>query len=193
MEYWKEKLTSWDSELCAMVESLTEMPCKPKNYAGCNDGYYIEADYSKHNNPDYILAISNAIAGRLGKRLINIENYPDRQILMARVKFKEDNTIGFRYRENPGKENPESGETYCHKLEEIKAIQVRPDNVDKLLEFIGNGEFEKEAGKLGTFHFLNASGSVWAHAAESDYIVFVKDGLFKVVSKADFQNEYESK
>ena len=44
MEYWKEKLTSWDSELCAMVESMTERPCKPKNFAGCNDGYYIEAD-----------------------------------------------------------------------------------------------------------------------------------------------------
>ena len=190
MEYWKEKLTSWDSELSAMVESMTERPCKPKNGG---DHYFIEADYSKHHEPDYINAIYNAIAGRLGKRLIDIKDDADRETLLVRVKFKEDNTIGFRYRENPGKENPESGETYCHKLEEIKAVQVRPDNVDKLLEFIGNGEFEKEAGKLGTFHFLNASGSVWAHAAESDYIVFVKDGLFKIVSKADFQNEYEPK
>lgn len=190
MEYWKEKLTSWDSELCAMVESMTERPCKPKNGG---DHYFIEADYTKHHDPDYINAIYNAIAGRLGKRLIDIKDDADRETLLVRVKFKEDNTIGFRYRENPGKENPESGETYCHKLEEIKAVQVHPDNVDKLLEFIGNGEFEKEAGKLGTFHFLNASGSVWAHAAESDYIVFVKDGLFKVVSKADFQNEYEPK
>lgn len=84
-DYWKTKLTAFDAELCKMVESLTERPCEPKN--GGNH-YFIEIDYSKHNDPDYISAIWEAVEGRVGgKRLISMKDDPDRQCVFARIKF----------------------------------------------------------------------------------------------------------
>ena len=84
MEYWKEKLTSWDSELCAMVESMTERPCKPKNGG---DHYFIEPSYKNHNDPQFILALWDAIEGRAGERLMEIKDMPERQCLWVRIRF----------------------------------------------------------------------------------------------------------
>ena len=83
-EYWKSKLTAFDAELCKMVESLTERPCEPKN--GGNH-YFIEIDYSKHNDPQYILAVWDAVEGRAGKRLISLKDDPERQCLWAHISF----------------------------------------------------------------------------------------------------------
>lgn len=83
-EYWKTKLNAFDAELCKMVESLTDKPCEPKN--GGNH-YFIEADYEKHNDPQYILAIWDAIEGRTGERLISIKDDAERHALLVRIKF----------------------------------------------------------------------------------------------------------
>lgn len=86
-DYWKRKLNAFDAQLCKMVESLTETECEPKN---AGDHYFFEADYEKHNQPEYILAIWDAIEGRTGKRLISIKDYADRHALFVRVKFYND-------------------------------------------------------------------------------------------------------
>lgn len=85
MMNWQSKLTAFDAELVRMVESLTGKPCEPKN-GGTH--YYILADYEKHNNPEYILAVWDAIEGRVGKRLISIKDDADRHALIVRVKFQ---------------------------------------------------------------------------------------------------------
>ena len=64
MEYWQTKLTAFDAELCKMVESLTEKPCEPKN-GGTH--YFFEANYEKHNQPEYILANLGCNRGPDGK------------------------------------------------------------------------------------------------------------------------------
>lgn len=86
-DQWKAKLTPFDLELCKMVASLTEKPCEPKN-GGTH--YFFEADYEKHNDPQYILAIWDAIEGRAGKRLISMKDDPERHALFVRVKFNND-------------------------------------------------------------------------------------------------------
>ena len=86
-DYWKHKLTAFDAELCKMVESLTQCACEPKNGG---DHYFIEIDYRKHNDPQYILAIWDAVEGRTGKRLISIKDDPERQCLWARIRFYEE-------------------------------------------------------------------------------------------------------
>ncbi len=86
-DYWKRKLTAFDLALCKMVESLTEKPCVPKN-GGTH--FFFEADYEKHNNPQYILAIWDAIEGRTGKRLISMKDSPDRHSIFVRVNFCSD-------------------------------------------------------------------------------------------------------
>lgn len=86
-DYWKRKLNAFDAQLCKMVESLTETECEPKNGG---DHYFIEPSYKKHNDPQFILALWDAIEGRTGKRLISIEDNPDRHALFVRVKFYND-------------------------------------------------------------------------------------------------------
>lgn len=83
-EYWQHKLKPFDAELCKMVESLTGEPCEPKNGG---DHYFIECNYRKHNDPQYILAIWDAIEGRAGSRLIEIKDDPERTSLMVRIRF----------------------------------------------------------------------------------------------------------
>ena len=83
-ENWKTKLTAFDAELVKMVESLTEKPCEPKNG---DDHYFILVNYEKHNDPDYILAIWDAIEGRTGNRLLEIKDIPENNELFVKVKF----------------------------------------------------------------------------------------------------------
>lgn len=84
---WHSKLTAFDAALIKMVESLTGKPCEPKN-GGSH--YYFEANYEKHNDPQYILAIWDAIEGRTGKRLISMKDAPERHSLIVRLKFYND-------------------------------------------------------------------------------------------------------
>lgn len=189
-EYWKTNLTPYDSELALMVESLTEMPCELKNGG---DHYFFEADYSKHNDAQWILAVWDAIEGRTGERLISMEDQPERNRLFVRVKFSSEKYPQSFYAERFERCNPECGNVYCHTLEEIRAIQVKPQNFEQLVDFVGNGELEKPKDEPAIFHFRNASGSVFEHAKENDYIKYVSDGLFVVVEKEKFETEYEPK
>ena len=189
-EYWQTKLTPYDAELALMVESLTEMPCELKNGG---DHYFFEADYSKHNDAQWILAVWDAIEGRTGKRLIDIKDDPDRTCLFVHVKFSEQEYPHFYGSAKYSKPKPGIGNVYCRQLEEIIALQVKPGAFDQLVEFVGNGEMEIPEKGYVLFHFRNAYGSVYEHANENDYIVFVKNGLFIVVDQATFEKEYEPK
>lgn len=186
---WRNRLTSWDTELCIMVESLTEMPTEPKNGG---DHYFIEVNYSKHNDPDLISAILDAIAGRLGNRLIEVSDDTERNVVYIRIAFSEIQYPRVMHKLTMDKEDLEAGIQYYKRADVTRAIQVKRENVERLMLFVGNGEFVMDDNGP-VFHFLNAHRSVWAHAPEESYIVYVKEGLFKIVSKADFQNEYEPK
>ena len=189
-KYWKTKLTPFDSELAMMVESLTGMPCELKNGG---DHYFFEADYSKHNDPQYILAIWDAIEGRVGKRLISIEDHPERTRIFVRVEFSKQEYPGIVRMPVMGKGNPLSGDLFAHIIEEIRAVQVKRDNIDQLVSFVGNGELEIPKNGPVVFHFENASNSVFEHAFENDYIQYIKDGLYRVLGKDTFESEYEPK
>ena len=83
-ENWQNKLTAFDAELVKMVESLTEKPCEPKNG---DDHYFILVNYENHNDPDYIMAIWDAIEGRAGNRLLEIKDIPENHELFVKIKF----------------------------------------------------------------------------------------------------------
>ncbi len=189
MEYWKTKLVPFDAELFRMVESLTQMPCKPKNGG---DHYFIEVDYSKHNEPEYISAIWDAIEGRMGERLFAIKDDAERHCILARIHFSEEKLPGFIYAPNVKDERPEVGDTFYRTIGRVKALQVTKDNAARLIVFVGNGEMEvpKEDGPA-IFHFLNAGLSVWAHAMEGMFIVHKGPGLFEVLTGQQFRREYE--
>lgn len=87
-DYWKEKLTPFDYELCKMVANLTGRECEPKNG---DINYFFEADYRDHDEPEYILAIWDAIVGRAGERLVDIHDDADRGRLFVRMAFADEN------------------------------------------------------------------------------------------------------
>ena len=190
MEYWREKLNPFDAELQLMVESLTERPCELKNGG---DGYFFEIDYSKHHEPEFISAVMDAVAGRLGKRLVDMKDDPDRKTVMVRARFSDEKYPGLVQSVAKTDPNPKKGMQFCHRLEQVTALQVKRDNADALIEFVGNGELEIPKDDPAVFHFLNASGSVWQHAPESSYIVLTKSEFFNVIDKDTFEAEYEPK
>ena len=83
-DFWKSKLTAFDAQLCKMVESLTGFECEPKNGG---DHYFIEPNYRDHNDPQFILALWDAIEGRAGDRLMEIHDDPERTCLWVRIRF----------------------------------------------------------------------------------------------------------
>lgn len=187
-EFWRTKLTPFDTELAIMVESLTGKPCELKN--GDNE-YFFEADYENHNDPNYILAMWDAIEGRTGERLLEIKDDAERHALFVRVKFSEQKYPGVIRASRDCSPQESYGKTYCHKLVEIRAVQVERDNAENVLRFVGNGEWEIPDDGPATFHFLNAAGSVFAHAPEHSYIVHAGPERFEIVDKETFEKEYE--
>lgn len=187
-EFWRTKLTPFDTELAIMVESLTGKPCELKNG---DNGYFFEADYENHNEPNFILAMWDAIEGRTGERLLEIKDDADRHALFVRVKFSEQKYPGIIRASRDCSPQESFGKTYCHKLVEIRAVQVERDNAENVLRFVGNGEWEIPDDGPATFHFRNAAGSVYAHAPEHSYIVHAGPERFEIVDKETFEKEYE--
>ena len=189
-DFWRSKLTPFDAELALMVESLTGKECELRNGG---DNFFFEADYENHNEPEYILAMWDAIEGRVGQRLMELKDDPERHALFVRVKFSEHNYPGIIRFERDLKARPVKGQIFCKSMEEIVALQVLKENAQRLLSFVGNGEMEIPQDGPAVFHFKNAGGSVYAHAPEFSYIVYVGPERFKIVDKETFEKEYEPK
>lgn len=188
-ERWKGNLNVWDAELMVMVQNLTEQECEPKNGG---DHYFIEVDYSKHNEPDYIMAIWDAICGRVGNRLLEIKDDPERQELFVRIMFSDEKLPGYT-QGDVKRPKPIYGNLFRERnsVKTIRAMKVEtaPEKVELLMEFVGTGQMEFPEGSA-KFAFLNACGSVWKNAMENEYIVHVSDGLFNVMSEKDFETQY---
>lgn len=189
--YWQQKLTPYDWELCTMIESLTGKECKPKNGG---ESFLVEADYELHKDkPEYLLALWDAIEGRVGKRLISLKDDPEHTRFIVQIEFSKEQFPGYISNLTHHKEMPEKGETFCQQLAEIRALQVNPDNAERLFDFVGSGEMKVPDEGPCEFVFVNTAGRVYAKAKEGDYIVYVGPGRFEVVEKETFEKRYEKK
>lgn len=196
MEDWEKRLTPWDIELAIMVESLTGKPCEL-----CNGGdhFFFEADYEKHaTEPEYLLALWDAIEGRTGKRLLGIDDDPDRHVFIVTVIFSNERYPALIRCDRDETEHPEAGTPYfsiVDDTDEILAVQVERGNAAQLLAFVGNGEMriDREPGGKAVFQFKNAGGSVYADAPEHSYVVYRGPGRFEIMDKEAFEKEYTDK
>ena len=185
---WKEKLTPFDAELCVMVESLTGKPCEAKNGG---EHYFIEVDYSEHKgDEEYKNAVINAIEGRLGARMISIDDKPERKMLFVKVKFS-DSELPRLLKYPQSEPHPFEGNPYCRRVAIIRALEVNRNNFKQLCNFVGGGEMEIERRPDGkaTFHFI--AGGVWAHAPEGSFIVHVQGEQFQIIDRKTFYENYE--
>lgn len=190
MEDWEKRLTPWDIELAVMVKSLTGKPCEL-----CNGGdhFFFEADYENHaTEPEYLLALWDAIDGRVGKRLVGMDDDPDRHVFIVSVMFSNERYPALIRLDRDAKENPSVGTPYYSKTDDVNhvlAVQVERGNDAQLLTFIGNGQMLIGEDKIA-FQFLNASGSVYADAPEHSYIVYRGPGRFEIIEQETFEKEF---
>ena len=193
-EEWTKRLSPWDWELSIMVESLTGKPCEL-----CNGGdhFFFEADYADHaNDPEYLLALWDAIEGRTGKRLIGLDDDPERHVFIATVLFSNERYPALIRCDREAEENPSAGTPYYPIGDDANpdlAVQVERENGAQLLSFVGNGQMliGKDPGGKVVFQFLNASGTVYADAPEHSYVVYRAPGRFEIVDRDRFEREHK--
>ena len=176
--------------MAIMVESLTGKPCEL-----CNGGdhFFFEADYENHaTEPEYLLALRDASDGRAGKRLVGMDDDPERHVFIVSVMFSNERYPALIRLDRDAKENPSAGTTYYSKTDDVNhvlAVQVERGNDAQLLTFIGNGQMLIGEDKVA-FQFLNASGSVYADAPEHSYIVYRGPGRFEIIEQETFEKEF---
>ena len=172
------KFTPYDSELLMMIESLTgDVPIvtKEKEY------YTIEVRVDALSD-EVRNAIADAIAGRLGDRIISI--YEGKGSLFYTVHYGEDcGELICSEQFGPG-DISESNVFYIPETA-LRGLMVLPSNFDRLVRFVGNGSWENRPDGNNVFQFLNASGTVFCDAPEGSYLVYVKPGLYRVATKEE--------
>lgn len=183
----ESKLNPFDAELSVMIgdiaKSQPEVEEKP-------DRYEITVDTTEIQE-NAIEALKQAVAGRLGKRLLvthtldaavvfNVEYDPTEYPEQIRTRLVEpDATAGTRY---------------CRTLLEVDAIQVRRDNLDDLLRFTGGGTMTIPGTPNGraVYSFPDGNG-IFIDAPETYYIVREPDGRLTTRPEREFNREFEPK
>lgn len=183
----ESKLNPFDAELLVMIgdiaKSQPEVEEKP-------DRYEITVDTTEIQE-NAIEALKQAVAGRLGKRLLvthtldaavvfNVEYDPTEYPEQIRTRLVEpDATAGTRY---------------CRTLLEVDAIQVRRDNLDDLLRFTGGGTMQipRTPGGLAVYSFPTENG-VMLDVPEGNFIVLAPDGKFGKMDMQTFMANFEEK
>lgn len=183
----ESKLNPFDAELLVMIgdiaKSQPEVEEKP-------DRYEITVDTTEIQG-NAIEALKQAVAGRLGKRLLvthtldaavvfNVEYDPTEYPEQIRTRLVEpDATAGTRY---------------CHTLLEVDAIQVRRDNLDDLLRFTGGGTMQipRTPGGLAVYSFPTENG-VMLDVPEGNFIVLTPDGKFGKMDMQTLMANFEEK
>lgn len=138
-------------------------------------------------------ALKEAIKARLGDRLIDSNVNP--YLSFGLVKFKLvdcDFPQEFGDMNKKWKDDEDEGNTYAHKLQEVKAIKVERYNVERLINFVGGGQMTITRDGMAVFSFLN-NGVAYLDAPEHFYVVRVGESRFDVVPEKDFENEWELK
>lgn len=183
----ESKLNPFDAELLVMIgdiaKSQPEVEEKP-------DRYEITVDTTEIQE-NAIEALKQAVAGRLGKRLLvthtldaavvfNVEYDPTEYPEQIRTRLVEpDATAGTRY---------------CRTLLEVDAIQVRRDNLDDLLRFTGGGTMTipRTPNGRAVYSFPDGNG-IFIDAPETYYIVREPDGRLTTRPEREFNREFEPK
>lgn len=183
----ESKLNPFDAELLVMIgdiaKSQPEVEEKP-------DRYEITVDTTEIQG-NAIEALKQAVAGRLGERLLvthtldaavvfNVEYDPTEYPEQIRTRLVEpDATAGTRY---------------CRTLLEVDAIQVRRDNLDDLLRFTGGGTMTipRTPNGRAVYSFPDGNG-IFIDAPETYYIVREPDGRLTTRPEREFNREFEPK
>ena len=183
----ESRLTPFDAELLVMIGDIAKRQPEVEENP---DRYEITVDTTEIQGKS-IEALKQAVAGRLGERLLvthtlaaavvfNVEYDPTEYPEQIRTRLVEpDATAGTRY---------------CRTLLEVDAIQVLRDNVDDLLRFTGGGTMTTPKTPDGRAVYTFADGNgIFIDAPESWFIVREPNGRMIARPERDFNREFEPK
>ena len=142
---------------------------------------------------DVYTPIIDAIKARLGDRIIETYDFSFMCVGMVELKLVDcDFPQELGDMNKKWKDDEDEGNTYAHKLQEVKAIKVERYNAERLINFVGGGQMTITRGGTAVFSFFN-NGAAYLDAPEHSYIVRVGESRFKVVPEKDFEKEWELK
>lgn len=183
----ESKLNPFDAELLVMIgdiaKSQPEVEEKP-------DRYEITVDTTEIQG-NAIEALKQAVAGRLGKRLLVTHT------LDAAVVFNgeyDPTEYPEQIRTRLVEPDATAGTRYCRTLLEVDAIQVRRDNLYDLLRFTGGGTMTipRTPNGRAVYSFPDGNG-IFIDAPETYYIVREPDGRLTTRPEREFNREFEPK
>lgn len=179
-------------EVVRMCESTTENEVKLFKADDGRCGVFVFYYQEREN---VVIPLFEAIKARLGDRMVDSFNNEYLRAVIVTFKFADvDFPQEFGDMNKKWKDNEDEGNTYAHKLQEVKAIKVERYNVEKLINFVGGGQMTipRTPNGIAVFSFLN-NGGTYLDAPEHDYVVRVGESRFKVVQAKEFENEWELK
>lgn len=179
-------------EVVRMCESTTENEVKLFKADDVRGGRLVFYYQEREN---VVIPLFEAIKARLGDRMVDSFNNEYLRAGIVTFKFADvDFPQEFGDVNKKWKDDEDEGNTYAHKLQEVKAIKVERYNVEKLINFVGGGQMTipRTPNGIAVFSFLN-NGGAYLDAPEHDYVVRVGESRFKVVQAKEFENEWELK
>lgn len=185
----KSKLTPFDGELLVMIADIMKVEPTVEESATI---YKISVPIGD-NTPDTVTAMQNAVRGRLGKRLIMFEDVDNcKRYSVAYVDDAE--SMADKIRTEYDAPDATAGTRYCRTLKEVDAIQVDRDNLEALKRFTGGGTMTipRTPGAIAKYSFPSENG-VMIDAPETWVIVRESNGRFSVMSKKEFDRDFEPK
>lgn len=179
-------------EVVRMCESTTENKVKLFKADDVRCGRLVFYYQEREN---VVIPLFEAIKARLGDRMVDSFNNEYLRAGIVTFKFADvDFPQEFGDMNKKWKDDEDEGNTYAHRLQEVKAIKVERYNVEKLINFVGGGQMTipRTPNGIAVFSFLN-NGGAYLDASEHDYVVRVGESRFKVVPANEFENEWELK
>lgn len=184
----KSKLTPFDGELLAMIADIMKFQPTVEELSNM---YKISVPIGD-NSPDTVRAMQNAVRGRLGKRLIKFEYFDHCKWFY--VAYMDAESMPDEMRTDYDAPDATAGTRYCRTLKEVDAIQVDRDNLEVLKRFTGGGTMTipRKPGGIAKYSFPSENG-VLIDAPETWFIIRESNGRLSIMSKQDFERDYEPK
>ncbi len=177
------RLTPYDTGLLRMIGSITRKAPRVGYFEG---GFFVIAECGKLDVEERE-RLSCAVAGRCGKRLIDID-VSERDTVCFSIEYSNETCPVSMIAERKAVE--EIGNVYCHRLMEVYALKVEKYNEERLAAFVGGGEMRLDETGEDVFTFLQ--NGIFVDAPEHSYII-CDDGYFFVETAENFEREWELK
>lgn len=185
----EKKLSPFDHDLCAMIESITGEEIETSLYGDLIvlSWRHVYSDDDAETRKD--VALKQAIKWRLGERFVEFYYADGKQHVSMKydpVEYPEetrtrltepDTTVGMKYQ---------------RKFMEIDAIQLNRDNVEDVIKFTGGVMITRTMNGNVKVTFLDKNG-IFIDVPEGWYVVRYSNGKFHVKSENEFNREFERK